>query len=80
MAGMVAESLFADKLDTDLRKRLRQAMHQACTGNARREGDWHGDDMWPSYSNASLQSSGSADVAALVSALCLQCVCRGSHE
>lgn len=53
MAGIVAESLFADKLDVDVRKRLHKAMHIACLGNAKREGDWHGDDMWPSYSNVS---------------------------
>lgn len=53
MAGIVAESVFADKLDRDVRDKLRQAMLVACKGNAKRHGDWHGDDMWPSYSNAS---------------------------
>ena len=51
MAGIVAESLFGDKLDPEVRKRLHKAMHVACLGNAKREGDWDGDDMWPSYSN-----------------------------
>jgi hypothetical protein len=51
MAGIVAESLFGDKLDPEVRKSLHKAMHIACLGNAKREGDWHGDDMWPSYSN-----------------------------
>jgi len=32
-------------------------MHVACLGNAKREGDWHGDDMWPSYSNVSNAST-----------------------
>jgi hypothetical protein len=28
-------------------------MHTACIGNAKRHGGWHGDDMWPSYTNVS---------------------------
>jgi len=57
MAGIVAESLFGDKLEPEVRKRLHKAMHVACLGNAKREGDWHGDDMWPSYSNVSNAST-----------------------
>ena len=55
MAGIVAEAVFAEELDDDLRPRLQEAMLTACHGNAKREGGWHGDDMWPSYSNVSLE-------------------------
>ncbi|RSH80873.1 hypothetical protein EHS25_007042 [Saitozyma podzolica] len=51
MAGMMVETHFPDKIPADLRQDFRKAMHKACLGNARREGGWHGDDMWPSYSN-----------------------------
>lgn len=63
MAGIVAESLFADKLDPSVRKRLHKAMHTACLGNAKREGDWHGDDMWPSYSNVSASTGVSSPIS-----------------
>lgn len=74
MAGMMVETLFPDKIPADLRQDIRKAMHKACLGNARREGGWHGDDMWPSYSNVrrvfacsltcSFRSPGSSDACA----------------
>lgn len=53
MSGIVAESLFAHRLDKKVRADLHKAMLLACQGNAKRHGGWHGDDMWPAYSNVS---------------------------
>jgi len=75
MAGIVAESLYGDQLDPEVRKRLHKAMHVACMGNAKREGDWHGDDMWPSYSNVGTTSRPEAHHLALVPPLRLLSLC-----
>lgn len=53
MAGMQVLDQFSDKLDSDLIEGIKKAMHTACIGNAKRHGGWHGDDMWPSYTNVS---------------------------
>jgi hypothetical protein len=78
MAGMMIETLFPDKIPVDLREDIRKAMHKACLGNARREGGWHGDDMWPSYSNVSafLQRFRLAHSVALVPPMCVLELCR----
>lgn len=51
LALVMVEALFADKVEPDLRARLKAALHAACRGNARREIGYFGDNMHPSYTN-----------------------------
>jgi hypothetical protein len=54
MAAMQIIGQFSDKLDQQLQDGIKKAMHTACLGNAKRYGGFHGDDMWPSYTNVSI--------------------------
>lgn len=47
----MVQALFADKIEPDLRERLKTALHKACQGNAKREVGYFGDNMHPTYSN-----------------------------
>jgi hypothetical protein len=53
MAGILIDSLFADRLTPAIMQNLREAMHKATRGNIPRCQDWFGDDMCASYSNVS---------------------------
>lgn len=51
LAIVMVEALFADKIEPDLRGRLKNALHKACLGNAKREIGYFGDNMHVTYSN-----------------------------
>lgn len=53
LAILIIEALFGDMVEPDLRERLRDALHKACIGNAKREIGYYGDNMHPTYSNVS---------------------------
>lgn len=75
MAGMQILDQFSDKLNKELIEGIKKTMHTACIGNSKRYGGFHGDDMWPSYTNVSVLYD-IADDLALVLALCLYYVYR----
>lgn len=71
MASVLIEALFPDRVSPDLRARYREAMHIAMKGNSRRHGLWHGDDLYPSYTNVSQRWAGRLKAQPFL----LRCVC-----
>jgi hypothetical protein len=51
MAGIMAFALFENLIESEVKEKLKKAMHIACIGNAKRRTGWYGDDMGPSYTN-----------------------------
>jgi hypothetical protein len=51
LAIVMVEALFSDRIEPELRERLKAALHAACVGNAPREIGYFGDNMCAAYSN-----------------------------